>query len=210
MRTIRDAPRGARAAGPDFFLVGGRLAVDFANTVHTAGLSRRAILGWPGLVSFLEAARAVTPGEARRLRGFERDRHEACRAAFRDAVALRAALQDVLGALAGGRPIPRAAVDAINAALRAGAGHDEVIATAEGWALRAIREPLAPPSALVPIARSAAELVVEGRRAPVRKCANPDCALYFYDASPAGKRRWCSMRACGNRMKVAAFARRNR
>ncbi|MEU7527194.1 CGNR zinc finger domain-containing protein [Saccharothrix sp. NPDC042600] len=36
----------------------------------------------------------------------------------------------------------------------------------------------------------------------VRKCANPDCVLHFVDTSRTGRRQWCSMTACGNRLKA--------
>jgi predicted RNA-binding Zn ribbon-like protein len=35
----------------------------------------------------------------------------------------------------------------------------------------------------------------------IRRCANPDCVLWFLDVSRPGTRRWCSMAACGNREK---------
>ncbi|MBE3603287.1 CGNR zinc finger domain-containing protein [bacterium] len=41
----------------------------------------------------------------------------------------------------------------------------------------------------------------------VRRCANPDWLLFFYDASKTHRRRWCDMRVCGNLMKVRAFHR---
>jgi predicted RNA-binding Zn ribbon-like protein len=34
--------------------------------------------------------------------------------------------------------------------------------------------------------------------------------LQFYDASKNHSRRWCSMNACGNRMKAALHYRRSR
>jgi predicted RNA-binding Zn ribbon-like protein len=37
----------------------------------------------------------------------------------------------------------------------------------------------------------------------IRKCANPECVLHFYDISKNGKRRWCSMAGCGNRAKAS-------
>ena len=40
----------------------------------------------------------------------------------------------------------------------------------------------------------------------VRICESDTCSARFYDRSPAGKRRWCSMQTCGN----AAKARRHR
>jgi hypothetical protein len=36
----------------------------------------------------------------------------------------------------------------------------------------------------------------------IRACGNPECILHFYDVSKNGTRRWCSMAACGNRVKA--------
>ncbi len=36
----------------------------------------------------------------------------------------------------------------------------------------------------------------------VRKCANPDCVLWFLDTTRSRTRRWCSMTGCGNRLKA--------
>jgi len=62
---------------------------------------------------------------------------------------------------------------------------------------------------LAAVARSGAEIISEGSRARLRVCANPHCGLFFYDTSRTRRRRWCSMAVCGNRSKVAAFARRH-
>ncbi|MBL7260844.1 CGNR zinc finger domain-containing protein [Paractinoplanes lichenicola] len=43
--------------------------------------------------------------------------------------------------------------------------------------------------------------LLEENPARIRKCANPECPLRFYDVSKAGARRWCSMATCGNRAK---------
>jgi predicted RNA-binding Zn ribbon-like protein len=43
--------------------------------------------------------------------------------------------------------------------------------------------------------------LIEENPSRLRKCANPDCVLRFYDVSKAGARRWCSMSTCGNRAK---------
>lgn len=40
----------------------------------------------------------------------------------------------------------------------------------------------------------------------LKRCANPDCVLLFFDES--GRRKWCSMQICGNRKKVARFQHR--
>ncbi|MFC8452406.1 CGNR zinc finger domain-containing protein [Kitasatospora sp. NPDC057223] len=37
----------------------------------------------------------------------------------------------------------------------------------------------------------------------IKQCAGHTCILYFFDTSQNGRRRWCSMAACGNRAKAA-------
>jgi len=55
---------------------------------------------------------------------------------------------------------------------------------------------------LAPVLWSAGDLLAGPRLDKVRRCANPECGWLFLDDSRAGKRRWCSMSACGNRAKA--------
>jgi len=75
--------------------------------------------------------------------------------------------------------------------------------TAESWF-----DPRRPEDLFAPLAYSAATLFADVDRNRVRKCRR--CVLHFYDTSKKGTRRWCSMRLCGNRLKVAAYAARQR
>ena len=68
-------------------------------------------------------------------------------------------------------------------------------------------ERLTPASALSLIAASAVELVKRGDLARLRECSHANCGLRYVDRSRAGRRRWCSMQRCGNRVKVARHAR---
>lgn len=63
-------------------------------------------------------------------------------------------------------------------------------------------------AALATVARDAIDLVCGPLAGRVRECAADDCALLFVDTSRPGRRRWCSMDACGNRSKTAAYRRR--
>ena len=65
-------------------------------------------------------------------------------------------------------------------------------------------------ASLAAIAKDAVELF-GGPLAPrVRNCANKGCAILFVDTSRSGRRRWCSMSACGNKAIVGAFRLRQR
>ena len=44
----------------------------------------------------------------------------------------------------------------------------------------------------------------------LRPCANGECQLFLIDHSKAGTARWCSMAACGNRMKARRHYQRSR
>ena len=65
-----------------------------------------------------------------------------------------------------------------------------------------------PEDLFAPLAHSAAMLFAGVDRQRVRKCRQ--CVLHFHDTSKKGTRRWCSMQLCGNRIKVAAYAARQR
>jgi predicted RNA-binding Zn ribbon-like protein len=64
-------------------------------------------------------------------------------------------------------------------------------------------------AALSDIARDALDLLGDAdQRARVRECANPQCALVFYDDSRPGRRRWCRPQRCGDIMRARAYRRR--
>jgi predicted RNA-binding Zn ribbon-like protein len=68
--------------------------------------------------------------------------------------------------------------------------------------------PRRPEDLMAPLAHSAAMLFATVNRSRVRQCDH--CVGLFHDTSKKGTRRWCSMRLCGNRQKVAAYAARQR
>ena len=58
------------------------------------------------------------------------------------------------------------------------------------------------------IAWSGAQALTGTDLSTVHACPGHECGWLFLD--PRGRRRWCSMRSCGNRAKVAAHAERQR
>jgi predicted RNA-binding Zn ribbon-like protein len=203
-----DAGGGTPAA--EFLLIGGRLCIDFANTVYAGDNPGGALSDFRDVVAFAEITGTVGGPEARRLRTRARESPRQSSAAFVTAVALRDMLRAWLPALEAGVPVRREWVDVVNGILRCDLAYPQLVARRGGWSLVSVRSRGSLLATLVPVARSAAELIQEGPGAPVRRCANPRCVLYFYDTSRRATRRWCSMAVCGNRMKVAAHARRHR
>jgi len=192
-----------------FIKIGGDLAVDLANTSAPEEAGAGRLDSWRDLVDFLELRDAVTREEGAALRALgEREAH-ACAAAFDRALELRGTVRAILEALAARRPLQAGWVAAVNQALGWGTGASRLVRQGRGWRLAFASTLTEPLRALAPIARSAADLIAQGRGALVRKCANPRCVLYFRDTSRTRRRRWCSMAVCGNRMKVAAHTRRH-
>ncbi len=198
-----------RRRGPPgrFYFVGGWLAIDFANTIRARGEVGDGLGSWGAVVAFLAEARVVDRQEAARLSALALARPRLAKALFTQAVGFREALRRVLAALETRSPIGTRSVDVVNRILRARAEFPQLTVTGRTWTWRVIPAPRRPLDALLPIARSAADLIVAAGQAHIRKCANPQCVLYF-DAGARPRRRWCAMSVCGNRMKVAAFARR--
>lgn len=63
---------------------------------------------------------------------------------------------------------------------------------------------------LAVVARDGVELLGGPDAARLRACTGEGCSIIFLDGSRGGRRRWCSMAACGNRAKVGEFRSRAR
>ncbi|GGY23568.1 CGNR zinc finger domain-containing protein [Streptomyces djakartensis] len=55
------------------------------------------------------------------------------------------------------------------------------------------------------VAAAVAEALVAGTWIRLKACEAPDCHWAYYDRSPAGRGRWCSMRVCGARAKMRRY-----
>jgi len=60
-------------------------------------------------------------------------------------------------------------------------------------------------SLLAPVAVALVQLLTGSALERIRQCEAHNCTLLFLDSTKSGRRRWCSMSSCGNRMKVSAF-----
>lgn len=58
------------------------------------------------------------------------------------------------------------------------------------------------------VARDAIDLLAGDQLHRVRECAGEDCSILFVDTSRPGKRRWCAMNGCGNKVKKANHRKR--
>jgi predicted RNA-binding Zn ribbon-like protein len=193
-----------------FLFVGNHLLLDFLNTAPMQDGERMELLpDFAALLRWFQAAGLASSRDAAKLRQRWENSASARQVvgAMRE---LRERLRDQVLRWERGRALQPAALAQLNRLmakhpmltrlkLKASAG----AATSELWF-----SPRRPEDLFAPLASSAADLFATRDRSRVRKCGN--CILHFYDTSKKGARRWCSMQLCGNRLKVAAYAARQR
>jgi len=200
-------PRGAKVG---FLFVGECLCLNFLNTrIVVNGRLVDLFQDFPDWVEWSLMAKVLNPSQARQA--FRRwKRSLKVTGAFEVAKAFRESLRGAVEHIAQGEKVPETTIGGINALLRHPIGYSSLAHGPDGLEVQrhlVFEEPI---DMLVPIAESAADLFSHGDGSLIKKCENPACVLYFYDTTKNHARRWCSMSVCGNRMKVAAFYRRNR
>ena len=185
------------------------MCLDFVNLSPLSGQPLSYTLAWDDLIDFLAAKRIVSAERTEHLRNLPASDVRSAEALMAHAVELAGALLQCFRGMLKGQRVAREWVAPINRILRVTEGHDELEWDGTGWRLgfQAREERLE--WLLAAIARSGAELIAEKPSGNLRQCANVSCQILFYDDSRTQRRRWCSMALCGNRSKVAAFARRH-
>jgi predicted RNA-binding Zn ribbon-like protein len=94
--------------------------------------------------------------------------------------------------------------------LAAAPPRDVVVDGPHGVTVALERDGTAVQRALAAIALDAAAMLGSAEQGRIRICASESCSARFFDRSPAGRRRWCSMQACGNVEKARRHRRRVR
>jgi predicted RNA-binding Zn ribbon-like protein len=93
----------------------------------------------------------------------------------------------------------------LNTALLGVASHPAITGGRVEWALSVPAE-----RALAVRAVLAWDALQQRSPGRLRPCANTECRLFLIDHSKANSARWCSMAACGNRMKARRHYQRAR
>jgi predicted RNA-binding Zn ribbon-like protein len=191
-----------------FPFVGNHLALDFLNTRPVQnGEPMELLSDFSALLLWFQAAGLLNSREVADLRRHSGESAIARRTmeAVRE---FREKLRNEILAWEDGADVHRTTVAELNRLMAAHPMLTKLEAAGNVPSLQLWFEPRQPEGLFAPLAHSAAKLFAEADRNRVRKCGQ--CVLHFYDTSKKGTRRWCSMQLCGNRLKVAAYARRQR
>jgi predicted RNA-binding Zn ribbon-like protein len=191
-----------------FLFVGNHLALDFLNTCPVQnGEPMELLPDFAALLRWYQAADLLNSREVANLQQHWgqsiRARHmlEAMRA-------LRERLRKELLSWEGGSAVHHSTVDELNRLMAEHPMRTRLKDKGHSPSTELWFEPHQPEDLFAPLAHSAAMLFANVDRNRVRKC--DQCVLHFLDTSKKGTRRWCSMQLCGNRLKVAAYAARQR
>lgn len=211
----------ARAVEARFTRVGGRLCLDFVNTVSGrlpradgAGrdwadrIEEEWIAGYADLLAWSRAAGLLTESQAAGLGRAARAAPARAARVLHRARSLREAIYRLFVAV--GRRWPPGSDDLglLNRELARARTRERLVPEARRFGVTWASDAHALDRMLWPVARSAAELLQSHELARVRRCDGGDCHWLFLDTSRSRTRRWCDMADCGNAAKVRRFRRR--
>lgn len=189
---------------PAFDFTGGRLCLDFVDTVNNRLDTPRDLLrSYDDLLTWGQQAGILSDDVAAALHDESaRTPADAVRT-LQDAIAVREAVYRIFQATAEGDAPAASDLAAFNTALAQAMSHGCIVPDAAGfiwhWDDSSARQL---DRVLWPVVRSAADLLTSPDLEHVRLCAADDCGWLFLDESKNHTRRWCDMKTCGNRAKA--------
>jgi predicted RNA-binding Zn ribbon-like protein len=191
---VPEVPDPPFASGaPYWYWLGGRPALDLVNTRRERwNRDIECLVTVDDAVAWLVQAELLPAPVA------------APEAVLHEARALREAIDGAVRACVEGRPVDPADVTLIDDWLVHAGARPQLALSPDGAPCLAERPAAdSPRRALGMVALDAAQMLGDhAERARIRVCGSETCSARFYDRSPAGRRRWCSMAACGNVEKV--------
>jgi predicted RNA-binding Zn ribbon-like protein len=192
--------------------IGGRLCLDFVNTVdwRTRSQPEELLPDYFGLVDWSVRAGTVPPTEARVLAATAQKHPRAAATAFAQALVLREAFYRTVLAQAHGETPPELDLAQVvsSYALAVENARLSLDGTSFEWTFHESAADLDRP--WWPVAVSAVELLTSAELARVRECEGRGCGWLFLDESRSRTRRWCSAAGCGNRERVRRYYARTR
>ncbi|MCK5671578.1 CGNR zinc finger domain-containing protein [Candidatus Bathyarchaeota archaeon] len=187
----------------DMNRVGGRLCLDFVNTVDWRGRQERGeylndyldLLIWSRHVGILSESEYAALEKASLINKEEAEK------VYRRAIDYRETIYRAFSCVASGTEPHVSDIRAINEELTRASTHRKLIKTENGYSLGFDDEPSLD-RMLWQISSSVIALLTSTEPNRVKRCGSEECGWLFYDTSRNRSRKWCDMKECGNRMKA--------
>ena len=175
------------------------LCLDFANSRYWRGTDQptETLETFNDVFTWLAAANAL---DSRTVEALKQN-WQPTDADHTETIQLREALYRIFTAVAAHAEPASADIEIFNRKLTAAPARTQLVKHDGAYLWRANLKPQLP-DLLAPILWTAGDMLAEPRRDRVRLCANEKCVWLFLDDSKSGTRRWCDMKACGNRAKA--------
>jgi predicted RNA-binding Zn ribbon-like protein len=195
-----------RQRAPHFQLDGGILCLDFVNTLddRPSDAPTELLNSYADLLHFGEDTGILGPSEADALMERSQAAPKEAERVLRSAIELREAMYAVFWAIVKKQSVPGKALAELNECVQDAGRHSRLVESKRRFEWQ-FEETSSLDAILWPIARSAADLLASDQRMFVRACSSKTCQWLFLDSSKNHRRRWCSMKLCGNRTKVRRF-----
>ena len=194
-------------------LIGGRLCLDFTNTVGgriESIIIKERLENYTDLVAWSRYAGLLTDKEARHLLSLAGKRAAQAEAVLRRAATLREAIYRIFESVLNGSQPDRKDLDRLNRELAEAKEHEWLVHTRDGFIWEWKESGNALDYMLWVVSRSAAELLTSEDLGRVHRCGGESCGWLFLDISRNRSRQWCDMKVCGNLAKVRRFRQRER
>jgi predicted RNA-binding Zn ribbon-like protein len=208
METSRAVPLAPlRAASRELPIIGGHVALDFANTVDDPEGRARwdHVSTYSDLLGWARQVHALSDDLLDGLRDNAARHPRLARMAHGRALEARATLNAVFGAIANDEEPAGSAWAALREQAAQGLRRSELALThsvyVPDWA-----DPSDLDTVLWPIVDAAVQLLRSPDLGRVKRCAG--CPWLFLDRSKNGSRRWCAMDDCGTHAKIQRYVAR--
>jgi predicted RNA-binding Zn ribbon-like protein len=199
----------------------GYLCVDFVNTAYILAdeaapfgyqNTEEQLIDLPALGAWAEGVGLLEPAEVDLLR---EDGPPAATRRLEDLRALREALRRIIRAHARAQPTPESSLAVLNRTIPPVLSRTRLAPDEVGFAMRMADDEATTATQVIDqilwaVGQSAISLLTSAPELEtISECPAEDCGYLFRDTSH-GRRRWCSMKSCGNRAKVQRFRDRHK
>jgi predicted RNA-binding Zn ribbon-like protein len=188
-------------------LLGGRLCLDFINTLDWRGTKNPVefLNTYTDLVTWSRHVGICTPAETRRLNEMARNCQTEARRVCNRAIELRETTYRIFAAISRNHnPAPKD-LAGFNKYLSASMQASQITRTIDGYGWDTTGDKARLDWIFNPVIRSAADVLVSDDIQNIKACADEACGWLFLDSSRNKRRRWCDMQDCGNRAKASRF-----
>ncbi|RDU35698.1 hypothetical protein DRW41_16270 [Neobacillus piezotolerans] len=190
-------------------LLGGRLCLDFANTVSwhdSSEESQELLTSYEKLVNWSLHANILKKQQSLALLKKAEDLPSRANEVLQQAIELRESIYQIFSRVINNEtPAPKD-LSILNKALGNAYGMMRVVPGENKFSLEFSNCEEALDEMLPPIIQSAIDILIsEKELSRVKKCEGVPCGWLFLDTSRNRSRRWCSMADCGNRAKAKRF-----